>query len=247
MTLLSPDAIALFFVALCRVGGCLMLTPAFSGARVPTRIRLFLAIFLTFALLPGLGAPRFPNLGALGGGLFSELFLGGLIGLLGRLFFLALETLMMAVALQIGISNPLGAPIDENEPLPAISDFITTTATVMIFASDLHFELIRGLARSFQIMPIGFLLDPRAALVMIADQLASSFVLCLRIASPFVVYAVAVNLAIGLLNRLTPQIPVYFVSAPFVIAGGLVLFYFISGTMVGAFMAAFGDWATRGD
>lgn len=247
MTLLSPDAIALFFVALCRVSGCLMLTPAFSGARVPMRIKLFFAIFLTFALIPGLGAPSFQNLGILAGALFSELFLGGLIGLLGRLFFLALETLMMAAALQIGLSNPLGAPIDENEPLPPIADFVTVTATVMIFASDLHFELIRGLARSFQIMPVGFLLAPRAALIMVADQLSASFLLCLRIASPFVVYALAVNLAMGLLNRLTPQIPVFFVAGPFVIAGGLVLFYFISGTMVAAFMAAFGDFLARGD
>ena len=69
----------------------------------------------------------------------------------------------------------------------------------------------------------------------------------LRIASPFIVFAVVVNLAIGLVNRLTPQIPVYFISGPFVIAGGLILFYFVSGAMVAAFMTAFGDWAVRGN
>ena len=34
------------------------------------------------------------------------------------------------------------------------------------------------------------------------------------------------NLAIGLLNKLTPQIPIYFISLPFVITGGLILTYF---------------------
>jgi flagellar biosynthetic protein FliR len=48
----------------------------------------------------------------------------------------------------------------------------------------------------------------------------------LRLGSPFVAYAVLINLAIGFVNKLTPQIPVYFISLPFVIAGGLILVYF---------------------
>ena len=56
---------------------------------------------------------------------------------------------------------------------------------------------------------------------MTADDLAAAFVVSLRVASPFIVFAVIVNVAIGLVNRLTPQIPVYFISGPFVIAGGL--------------------------
>ena len=31
---------------------------------------------------------------------------------------------------------------------------------------------------------------------------------------------------VGILNKLTPQIPVYFVSLPFIICGGLALMYF---------------------
>ena len=44
--------------------------------------------------------------------------------------------------------------------------------------------------------------------------------LALRIASPFIIYSVIVNLAIGLTNKLTPTIPVYFISLPFVLFGG---------------------------
>nr|WP_252393741.1 flagellar biosynthetic protein FliR [Candidatus Rhodoblastus alkanivorans] len=234
----------------CRIGGCLMLAPGFSSARVPMRARLFVALTLTLSLTPALtakGSIVFPNLGALAGDIFSELFLGAMIGLLGRLFFLALETLMMAASMQIGMSNPLGAPIDETVALPPIATLITTTATALIFVSGLHWELIRGIAGSYAVMPVGFLLRPEAAMHMVVNDLSTAFVVALRVSSPFIVYAVMVNLAIGLVNRLTPQIPVYFVSGPFVVAGGLILFYFISGAMVAAFMSAFGDWAVRGN
>ena len=44
--------------------------------------------------------------------------------------------------------------------------------------------------------------------------------LALRIASPYVIYALIVNLALALINRLTPQVQVFFVATPFVVAGG---------------------------
>jgi flagellar biosynthetic protein FliR len=238
-----------FVVLFCRIGACLMLAPGFSSPRTPARTRLFVALAVTLSLAPALtgGKPwAFPTLATLGGAIFAETFIGGLIGLMGRFYFLALETLMMAVAMQIGLSNALGAPIDEAEPLPGIAALVTTAATCLIFISDLHWELIRGLVNSYAVMPIGFLLQPQAALHMAVDDLAAAFLVSLRIASPFIVFAVVVNLAIGLVNRLTPQIPVYFVSGPFVIAGGLALFYFTAGAMVAAFMSAFGDWAVRG-
>ncbi len=250
MNVLAGDLVATVFVLFCRIGGSLMLAPGFSSARLPVRARLFIALALTLSLAPALTARQkiaFSDFGVLVGDIFSELFLGAVIGLLGRLYFLALETMMMAASMQIGISNALGAPINENEPLPPVATLISTAATVLIFVTGLHWELIRGLVASYAIMPVGFLLRPEAALHAVVDDLSTTFTVGLRISSPFIVYAVVVNLAIGLVNRLTPQIPVYFISGPFVIAGGVILFYFVSGAMVAAFMSAFGDWVLRGN
>ena len=55
----------------------------------------------------------------------SELLTGALIGLLGRAFFIALETIGMAIAMAIGLSSNLGAPVNEDEPLPAITTLLT--------------------------------------------------------------------------------------------------------------------------
>jgi flagellar biosynthesis protein FliR len=61
-------------------------------------------------------------------------------------------------------------------------------------------------------------------------------VLTLRITSPFIVYSVLVNLAIGLINKLTPTIPVYFISVPFVMLGGFLLLYLTSDELLTQFM-----------
>ena len=80
------------------------------------------------------------------------------------------------------------------------------------------------------------------ALRQVADALGESFRLTLRIASPYVIYALIVNLALALVNRLTPQIQIFFVATPFVVAGGLALLYFTIKPAIEAFLTGFGAW-----
>ena len=48
----APDTVLLVFLLFCRIGGCLMLMPGFSSARVPVQVRLFIAVAVTLALTP---------------------------------------------------------------------------------------------------------------------------------------------------------------------------------------------------
>ena len=48
----------LVFLLFCRIGGCLMLMPGFSSARVPPQVRLFIALAVTLALAPMLERRR---------------------------------------------------------------------------------------------------------------------------------------------------------------------------------------------
>ena len=80
------------------------------------------------------------------------------------------------------------------------------------------------------------------ALNQLASRLSEAFVLTLRITSPFIVYSVIVNLAVGLINKLTPSIPVYFISVPFVLFGGFLLLYLTSDELLTQFMLGISSW-----
>jgi flagellar biosynthesis protein FliR len=83
------------------------------------------------------------------------------------------------------------------------------------------------------------LFDPRQALVDVTDTLSEAFLIMLRLGSPFIAYAILVNLTVGFVNKLAPQIPVYFVSLPFVLAGGLVLLYLGVASLLSLFADGF--------
>lgn len=239
------------FVLFCRVGGCLMTAPGFSSDRIPMRSRLFLALAVSVAL----AAPLMADLrkavdllhpASVVAALLAELTVGVCLGLLSRFYFLALETLATSVAMSFGLGNIFGGAIAESEAVPALSSFIVTTAATLLFVSDIHLELIRGLYLSYETAPVLAAPGPAALLDEIARLLAQSHLLALRICSPFLLFALIVNVAIGLLSRVTPQTQVYFVSGPLTIFLGLYAFFVISQDFFVAFASHFENWVLRG-
>jgi len=61
----------------------------------------------------------------------------------------------------------------------------------------------------------------------------------LRLASPYLIYGLIFNISIGFINKLAPQIPVYFISTPYLLMGGLFLLYFSIAAMISQFGQSF--------
>ena len=251
MIQIVPESFLGVFLIFCRVGGCLLVVPGFSSPRVPAQVRLLIAASVSLALAPML-LPLFQgriNLQAPTQTLYwiaTETLTGFLFGFLGRIFLLVLETVMNATATMVGFGSMPGAPIEGTDPVPAVESLILLSATALLFAADLHWELFRGLVDSYSRIPPGEGIGTQTVMVRIVDQIGDAFTLGLRITAPFVVYAVMVNLAAGFVNKLTPSIPVYFVATPFVMAGGLLILYFLSGDFLMQFLNGYVAWLRRG-
>jgi flagellar biosynthesis protein FliR len=225
--------------------------PGFSSAQIPVQIRLFVALAVTVTLTPLL-IDRVPG-AALGDDpiltlkvIAVESLVGGMIGFLARVFTLALETLAMGAATMLGFAAPFGFQTEGDETMAPLATLISLAAIALLFAADLHWELLRGLVASYDVVPVGADFNARLALREVADALGESFRLALRIASPYVIYALVVNVALALLNRLTPQVQVFFVATPFVAAGGLLLLYATIKPALDAFLIGFGGWLHTG-
>jgi flagellar biosynthesis protein FliR len=248
---LSPTLILTAFLVFCRIGGCVLLMPGLSSPRIPVQPRLFVAIGVALAMTAVVGDDIRPLVAkASPFGLFvliaTESLKGIVIGLLARLFFLALDTMVMAISLSIGLSANMGAPVDEAEPEPALVTLVSLGATILIFVTDLHWELFRGLAASYSVIPASDAFNPRLNLVQLVDATTRTFVLTLRIASPFLIFSLIANIAIGVINKLVPQIPVSFIATPFLLFGGGLLLYFTMAPALDMFTAAFGSWLKTG-
>lgn len=239
------------FLIFCRLGACFMLMPAFSSSRLPAKVRLFLALGISYALAPLLGdgiartvagLSQAQLLLAIGG----ELATGGIIGLLARIFFLALQTLMTAAAQALSLATPSSMMADDEGQVPEIATLMALSAVTLLFATEQHWEILRALIDSYARLPPAGTFQTGASLALVVDRLTDTFLLALRLASPFLIYSVVVNFAVGLINKLTPQLPVYFIAMPIITAGGLLLLYATVDDVLRMFLEAFASWLVKG-
>ncbi len=224
------------FLAFCRIGGCFMMMPGLSSVRVPVNVRLFVAAAASFALLGTLWGDIAPHVDSrpvvLVPTILSELATGALIGLVARFFTLAFAFMASAIAMLGGYGGMPGSSIEEMDVQGPAGAIITLSALLILFVLDFHHQIVMALVESYRVAPVNLFFSTGAALTDLTDTLSDSFLLALRLGSPFLAYALLVNLATGLINKLAPVIPVYFISMPFVLVGALLLLYFSLPTMI---------------
>ena len=238
---LPTNAFALMLV-FARVGSALMLLPGFGEVYVPQRYRLLFAIIFSGLLLP-IVAPVLPPMPTspaqlvlvLGG----ELVIGLFIGTLTRLILTALQTGGSIVSLQVGLSNAqIFNPMESTQDaIPSV--FYAMLGVLLLFLTDLHHLMLRGLVDSYAVFVPGKLPPLEDLSQTIAHAVSASFRLGMEIAAPFIVLGTVFMVGLGLIGRLVPQLQVLFVSQPLQIMGGLLLMGLIMASGMGWFLDVF--------
>lgn len=231
-----------FMLVFARIGSAMMLLPGFGEVYVPQRYRLLFALIFSALLLPML-SPILPALPASPAALVlvlgGELVIGVFIGTLTRLLLAALQMAGQVVSIQMGLSNaqifnPMQA---DQDSIP--SAFYGILGVLLIFLTNLHHVMLRGLIDSYAVFVPGHLPPVGDLSQTVAHAVAASFRLAIEIASPFIVLGTVFFIGLGLIARLVPQLQVLFITQPLQIMGGLLLMGLIAAAGMGWFLQVF--------
>jgi len=225
-----------FILVFARIGTAVAFFPGFSASYVSVRMRLVIALTISFVVLPTIAAdlPVPPTSVAAMSKLFiTEVIIGGFFGIITRIVIASLQTAGTVAALSSSMSNALtNDPVAEQQS-STISGFLLTIAVVVIFVSDMHHMMLRAVIESYHMFQPGAPLIASDMAYTVARQVADSFALGLQMASPFVVLGLTYYIGLGLLGRLMPQLPVFFFGLPLQISLQLSMFTVtLSGIMI---------------
>lgn len=232
--------VLLYFLVFARVGSMVMLLPAIGDAGVPARVRLALALAISFAMAPAL-AGAYPHVAAnspiaLGVLLMQEVVAGLLVGGMARIIMAALSVAGQLIATQTGLAYTQTIDPTFGEQGAIVGTFFSMLGVVLIFATNLHHLAIGAIHGSYAMIPPGAAL-PYGDMAQEAINLVSgTFALGLELAAPFLVFGAAVNTSIGLLARLVPQIQVFFIAQPVNILSGFFLMMLLMGSLMTLFL-----------
>ena len=212
------------FLPFVRILALFTAAPVLSLRSVPARLRIGVALVLAMMMAPTLSLPAgLDMLSWQGGGYVAQEVLVGLsIGFAARLAFAAFDLAGELIGLQMGLSfagffDPSGAQGN------AVGSFMNTTASLTFLAMNGPLLLIAATLRSFSSLPIG---EVPFQFVARFDPIALGaevFSLGLLIATPFLALILFVNLLLGVMTRVAPQLGLFSVGFPITISAGLVL------------------------
>lgn len=232
------------FLVFCRVGGCMMVLPGFSSARVPPQIRLFVAVAVSMAVMPLLWDLVYPKVTGSSELSFLTLILGEtaigvMYGMIARLFSLGLQFTGSVLTQMIGFTSPPTPDVLEDAAENQLTNLISFGGLMVLFAMDFHHMILKAVIDSYGQMPVGGVLHVQKLLISLTDTVQATTLIMLRLSSPFIIYGLMFNVSVGLVNKLAQQIPVFFISTPYLIAGGLFMLYLSIAAMLKLFADAF--------
>ncbi|MGQ9370164.1 flagellar biosynthetic protein FliR [Azospirillum sp. ST 5-10] len=233
------------FLVFVRVAAAVGAMPGFGENAVPVPVRLAVALLVTLVLLPAVpGLPgTVPDDPAVLVGLFvGEILVGAFLGLGAKLFLAALQATGGLAAQVIGLSNPFTVDAGGFEGGSVLSGVLLIGGLALLFASDVHYLMIGALLRSYATWPVGVFPELGALARRFAELVAATFRLGVGLAAPFLLFGLVLNITLGLVNRVMPAMPVYFVGTPVLLLVGLGLFMVTSGAMLSGFVDALATW-----
>lgn len=238
MSVLASEMVLASFLVFCRVGACFMVMPGMSSMRVPVQVRLLAALTVSIAVaafVPSAAAVTEITLDRLIIAIAGEIAIGAVVGLVVRYFILALEFIAAGIAMSAGFGGMLGAPLDGGEAQTALTSFVSFSALIVLFTVDFHHYIITALISTYDLVPAATFPDPAMLLEGLTEALSLTFMIVLRLGIPFLIFAIIANVAVGILNKLAMQIPVYFIALPFMLGAVLMLLYLLLPYMLAFF------------
>ena len=198
--------------------------PVFSQRAVPMRVKVGFALFIAVAMQPSLPAMPVVALDTPTAVLMlvQQLLVGLTLGFAVRLVFAAVELGGELIGLQMGLNFAGFFDPATASQGTASGRFFGTLVAFLFVLSNGHLAIIGALARSFEVFAVGD--EPFAFLRQVQPQGwgREVFTLGLWIALPLVGMLLFVNLVLGVISRVAPQISVFSVGFPITVTVGLI-------------------------
>ncbi|PKU26026.1 flagellar biosynthetic protein FliR [Telmatospirillum siberiense] len=234
-------AILLIFA---RFGAAMMLFPGLNSTTVPVRFRLLLAAmtaFLVSSSIAGRLPPMPPDFISLLLLIAEEITVGLFFGIVMQVLIMPIDVAGSFIGYSVGLTNMFTSDPVTAQQNQLLTGMLNLIAVNVIFLTDSHHLMFQAVVDSYSLFvpgqPIPFDDLSQALWRTASDAMLVSF----KLAAPSLVFALTFNTGLALLNRLVPQMQVFFVGMPMQILGGLGILGFCMSPIMTWFLRNFSD------
>lgn len=209
-----------FGLVLLRIGTLVVVAPVLGGTFVPAPVKIGVSVLVTIVLLPVVAVPD-----GITGGLVlvaaRECAIGLALALSLRVLVAAAELGGYLIGFQLGFAYAGIVDPQSGVRNNVIAAMYGTLTLIALLGVNAHHVLLRVLARSYDLLPVGAGGVEQSIPATVASMLGTVFYLGARLAAPVVLVLCLVELLLGVITRAAPSLNMMAVSAPVRLLVGL--------------------------
>ncbi|MEE1038159.1 MAG: flagellar biosynthetic protein FliR [Eubacterium sp.] len=224
-----------FLLVFVRVATFIFSAPFFSTRNVPKRVRIGLSVFVTYLMYAFYQPHVYPEYNTvLGYGVIvmKEVAVGLLLGAGSQLCTSIVLFAGRIVDMEVGLSMANVFDPNTNQQTSITGTFFQFGVLLILYSTGLHRYLLKALMETFTLIPIAgakFNLDSllETMVTFLADYIVIGFRICL----PVFASITLMNIILGLLAKLAPQMNMFSVGIQLKLLAGLSVLFLTIGML----------------
>jgi flagellar biosynthetic protein FliR len=230
---ITLENIEFYTLILVRISACIAVAPFFNLANIPVKVKLGLSVFLTVLLVQVIKYEPLQYYGTVGYIclVLKEAVSGLLIGYMANICTYIISFAGSIIDMDIGFSM-----INELNPVTKIETTITGNfygylVMLMMIVTNMHYYIIIAIVDSFRLIPIGKAVFTSDLYHIITKFMIDYFVIGFRIVLPVFAATLMVNVILGILAKIAPQMNMFVIGMQLKIFVGLCVLLLVVGTI----------------
>ena len=224
---IPANQLEIFALIFIRVSTMLILMPVLSTNLLPKKIKIIIALLTTFILFPTIiGFHNFTSSTHLIQFFIlvpQEIFFGVFVAFFWQFIFFSLRIAGSIAGFQMGFFVASVIDPDKGSESPIISELYYIAGILLFLALNGHHRMIESLIYSFQEVPFGKLYYGKGLINNLINLTQSSFETAIKISLPILATLLLVEVGLGLIARVAPQINILMVGFPLKIGIGIIV------------------------
>lgn len=204
----------IFLLIMTRIMGVFLQAPVFSSRNIPYQVKIGLTALISLVLFSQVAIPKdFPNnLGSFIALLVMQFLVGSVIGYVSYIVMAAVQFAGEILDIQIGLSAASVYDASTGDTTNLLRRFEFYFATIIYLIIDGHHVLLKAIQKSFEFIPLDGMAYTGALVNQLVVITMQIFYIGVQISAPMIIALLIVQIALGLLSRVAPQMNVFMLS-----------------------------------
>lgn len=226
-----------FLLPLFRISALIMSMVGFGAKSIPMRVKFFLCLSVTVAVMPAIPPSRVDDLfSAVTVILIFEQIVIGVM--LGFVTLMVVDTFTLAgqiIAMQSGLGFASLVDPTSGMNVPAVGQFFLILSSLLFWAMDGHLAYLQFVVASFDTLPIPLTDFDSNKYKEIAEWASWMFATALSLALAPVTAMLLINFSFGIMTRAAPQFNIFAIGFPIGMISGLLIMWLTMGNFMNHF------------